>query len=1166
MPVFSFRLYDADPFGILSQTAGNIATWTGPGVAAGTAIVTDNGTGTTSQFFVDDTETATADVTVGGFSATGAAVQAEETWIVRDTISGEQITVTTFNVNGGTAYFSIASSPLVEGRAYETIQFDATPSEAEGTAFAYEDYNDGTVLGTAGNDVIDRDYDGDPNGDRVDNNDLYTSETTAETFTWAPFGDNADLAGSSGGSQTNGDVLVTFTADAPTGSTFIANFDNGAAANDNIYVPPGTNFSSTSSSRFFADGNATDTTLTINFDSADPGTSTEVHNVQFLMTDIDGITNGANNFLDTVTIRAYDVDGNEIDLTIDVLGNDILSADGNTVTASADLDNPDQADGAILVTIPGPVERVVITYDNGGDTQQAVFVSDINYDAVSTQGNADSIDAGGGNDSVFAGSDDDTVRGGTGNDTLDGGSGDDELFGDAGNDSLLGGTGNDTLDGGNNNDTLSGGSGDDSLSGGNGRDSLSGGSGTDTLDGGNGADVLDGADGDDILRGGGGADTIVSGAGADDADGGDGSDLFDMADGFGADTLTGGEGGVDFDVVDFADLTAPVSVTFTGAEAGTATDGTDTLQFSEIERFILTDFDDVVSGNLGDENISAGGGDDTLDGGAGNDTLLGEAGNDSIAFGQGADSVDGGADADFIYGLGSDFDQIVIGGEGGDDRDTLSWENENDDADAALIVFDGDESGTATLRGQETDFSEIETVHTTQANDTIDASASTGGVDVASFAGDDFFVGGSGADTFSAGSGNDTIDGGAGDDNLSGGDDADTFIVTGTFGNDTIVGGEGGDDTDTIDLSGLSGPVTVTYSGDEAGTITDGTSTIVFSGIERLILTDFDDVVDATADGAGIDVDAGAGDDIITGGTAADTVDGGAGDDSVTGGAGADVVAGGDGDDTIDVGTGDVATGGAGDDLFVVDTGNAGGGTITVTGGEANETAGDTVDFNGLWDSGETTFTNSSLGGSSPLTDGTTVVFEEMEAVICFAGGTHIATPQGARRVEDLVAGDLVLTRDDGAQPLQWVGTRIGLVGRDMAPVVFQPGTIGNDAILRVSPNHRMLVSGWRAQLMFGEEEVLVPAKALIDGRGVRAGRPGLVVYHHLLTPAHQVIFAEGAEAETFLPAAEGLNGVDAAARARLFDVRPDLRADLAAYGPTARPAPRARLAQLLAG
>ena len=204
------------------------------------------------------------------------------------------------------------------------------------------------------------------------------------------------------------------------------------------------------------------------------------------------------------------------------------------------------------------------------------------------------------------------------------------------------------------------------------------------------------------------------------------------------------------------------------------------------------------------------------------------------------------------------------------------------------------------------------------------------------------------------------------------------------------------------------------------------------------------------------------------------------------------------------------------------------------------------------------------LSGTSSRSDGTTVTFEEMENVVCFTRGTRIATPHGPRAVETLSEGDLILTRDSGPQPLQWIGMREGLVGIDQAPIRFEPGTVGNDAPLLVSPQHRMLVRGWRAQLLFGEDEIFVPAKSLIDGSGVRVMAPGKVCYYHLLTPEHHVTFAEGAETETFQPAALGLEGIDDFDRACLFRARPDLRADLSAYGRAARPMAKTRLAYLL--
>lgn len=46
--------------------------------------------------------------------------------------------------------------------------------------------------------------------------------------------------------------------------------------------------------------------------------------------------------------------------------------------------------------------------------------------------------------------------------------------------------------------------------------------------------------------------------------------------------------------------------------------------------------------------------------------------------------------------------------------------------------------------------------------------------------------------------------------------------------------------------------------------------------------------------------------------------------------------------------------------------------------------------------------------------------------VICFAAGTMIRTARGERPVEKLRVGDLVVTRDNGLQPLAWAEPGLG--------------------------------------------------------------------------------------------------------------------------------------------
>ena len=85
---------------------------------------------------------------------------------------------------------------------------------------------------------------------------------------------------------------------------------------------------------------------------------------------------------------------------------------------------------------------------------------------------------------------------------------------------------------------------------------------------------------------------------------------------------------------------------------------------------------------------------------------------------------------------------------------------------------------------------------------------------------------------------------------------------------------------------------------------------------------------------------------------------------------------------------------------------------------------------------------------------------------------------------------------------------------------------------MRLSQQHRVLVSGPRVPLYFGHDEMLCAAVHMVNGRTVRLDRSARrVTYHHFLFDAHQIVFAEGLEAESFLPAEEGLRGVPRAAR-----------------------------------
>lgn len=194
-------------------------------------------------------------------------------------------------------------------------------------------------------------------------------------------------------------------------------------------------------------------------------------------------------------------------------------------------------------------------------------------------------------------------------------------------------------------------------------------------------------------------------------------------------------------------------------------------------------------------------------------------------------------------------------------------------------------------------------------------------------------------------------------------------------------------------------------------------------------------------------------------------------------------------------------------------------------------------------------------GDPADNADGTSSSSEPYSGIICFAEGTHIETPDGPKRVEDLRRGSLIRTQDSGDQALQWVGrTRVPLTraAEKLHPVVMPAGSLGNGLPARdllVSQQHRMLIDVDAA-------EMFAPAKGLTPLKGVRLKR-GLktVTYYHLLLPRHAVIYAEGVRSESFYPGASALRMMGVAQLRQVLGLYPGAAQDaLGVYGPLARP------------
>jgi hypothetical protein len=228
------------------------------------------------------------------------------------------------------------------------------------------------------------------------------------------------------------------------------------------------------------------------------------------------------------------------------------------------------------------------------------------------------------------------------------------------------------------------------------------------------------------------------------------------------------------------------------------------------------------------------------------------------------------------------------------------------------------------------------------------------------------------------------------------------------------------------------------------------------------------------------------------------------------------------------------------------------------------------IDGTGVIRTGATAIVSSDIGipDTSPTTppDAATVaqhggkavqadpLAAENAGVVCFTRGTLIQTALGEIPIEDLALGDLVLTTDHGYQPIRWIGsTTVAGRGR-FAPIRIAKGILGNRRALTVSPQHRLLLAGWQADLLFDEAEVLVAAKLLVNDSTIRIFEVEEVEYFHLLFDAHEIIYAEGCPSESFHPGQVGWGALAEAARAEILALFPQLSAlDFTAYGPSAR-------------
>jgi hypothetical protein len=145
-------------------------------------------------------------------------------------------------------------------------------------------------------------------------------------------------------------------------------------------------------------------------------------------------------------------------------------------------------------------------------------------------------------------------------------------------------------------------------------------------------------------------------------------------------------------------------------------------------------------------------------------------------------------------------------------------------------------------------------------------------------------------------------------------------------------------------------------------------------------------------------------------------------------------------------------------------------------------------------------------------TNGDTLVSEQ---VTCYRRGTLILTAAGEVPVEDLLIGDLVVTRTGARRPIKWIGRR-SYAGRftfgrkSILPICVAAGALAEGLPRRdlwISPNHALYLEG-----------VLIEARDLVNGVSIfQASSVESVEYFHIELAEHDLLVAEGVLAESYI-------------------------------------------------
>lgn len=181
-----------------------------------------------------------------------------------------------------------------------------------------------------------------------------------------------------------------------------------------------------------------------------------------------------------------------------------------------------------------------------------------------------------------------------------------------------------------------------------------------------------------------------------------------------------------------------------------------------------------------------------------------------------------------------------------------------------------------------------------------------------------------------------------------------------------------------------------------------------------------------------------------------------------------------------------------------------------------------------------------------------------------FAGGigegANIRTPCGARRIELVRPGDLIVTRDNGLQAVRLIWSREirkleFTANPAAAPVHLSPRAVGPmmpSKDITIASDHRVLVPGYRLQgqndttcCLVGAAQLAQSSDAAYADTSARVKR-----FYTLVFDSPQIFACNGLPVESFQAGAKQIAGLKANLRSELVDLFPQLKHEPNSYPP----------------